>query len=171
MHIERANCRLAAVGAVLLPNVGGWISGYVVRDSYGEWYDSLKKPDWRPPKAAFGFVWTALYSGMGYASYLVWKDGGGFSGDAKLPLALYGTQLALNFAWSPIFFGAHCLKGSLVEIGLLTAAAAGTGHMFYQINKTAGYLFVPYLAWLGMASALNYCIWRDNKDVDCKKTT
>lgn len=167
-HGAFGECR-RILGAVLLPNVGGWISGYSVKNNYGSWYDSLKKPEWQPPKASFGIVWTAMYSGMGYASYLVWRDGGGFSGDAKLPLALYGTQLALNFAWSPIFFGVHCMKGGLIVIGLLTATATATAHMFYNINKTAGYLFIPYIAWLGFASALNYVIWRDNKDKDCKQ--
>jgi len=154
-----------AVGAVALPILGGHLSGYLGRENYGAWYDSLKKPDWKPPRLAFPIVWTSLYSGMGYASYLVWKEGGGFHGTAQLALAAYGTQLSLNFAWSPIFFGQRSIKGGLIDIALLDAAAIGTTFLFYKVHPTAGYILVPYLAWLALATALNYRIFKDNPEV------
>lgn len=45
-----------------------------------------------------------------YASYLIWNDLGGCSSKAIVPLGLYGAQLALNWAWPPLFFGARNLK-------------------------------------------------------------
>nr|CAD7435572.1 unnamed protein product [Timema monikensis] len=153
-----------AVGATILPNVGGWISSYANRQEIKVWYETLKRPSWRPPNYVFAPVWTGLYCSMGYASYLVWRDGGGLEGAARLPLALYSSQIALNWAWSPIFFGAHSLKWGLVDITLLWLNVAACVFTFNQVNKTAGLLLVPYLGWLTVASALNYVIWRDNPD-------
>lgn len=97
-------------GAVILPNIGGWVNGAFIMNDIKNWYQGLKFPSFRPPDSVFGPVWTALYSGMGYASYVVYKQGGGFSGPARFPLMLYGAQLALNWAWTPIFFHYHELK-------------------------------------------------------------
>ena len=68
--------RIAA--AVVLPTVGGFIGSFssAKNTKVGGWYDSLQKPWWTPPKWVFGPMWTYLYASMGYASYLVWKDGG-----------------------------------------------------------------------------------------------
>ena len=89
---------------------------------------------------------------MGYASYLVWRDGG----DATC-LSLYAVQLALNWAWPPIFFGLHNAKVScnidksphlsqaaFYEICLLWVAVAATGLKFYSVNPVAGLVFLPY---------------------------
>lgn len=152
-----------ALGAVILPNIGGIGGGVITKNSL-PWYEGLNKPSWRPPNYAFGIVWTSIYSSIGYASYLVYKEGGGFDGAAKVPLIVYGSNLLLNWAWTPIFFGAKRLDVALYEIQLINATALATGYLFYKINPVAGYIFIPYCAWLGVATLLNYVIWRDNKD-------
>lgn len=151
-----------AVGATILPNLGGWAGGLITAKNINPWYESLRKPDWRPPNWAFGPIWTTLYCSMGYASYLVWRDGGGFAGEAGCPLALYGINLGLNWAWTPIFFGAKSLKWSFYEILAVLGSSAATTTAFYQVNRTAGYLLFPYVAWGSLATVLNYVIWRDN---------
>ncbi|XP_049770530.1 translocator protein-like [Schistocerca cancellata] len=127
-----------------------------------DWYDRLRKPRWTPPRWAYAPVWSALYAAMGYASYLVWRDGAGFPGPARLPLVLYGSQLVLNWLWGPIFFGARSIPWSLVDITLLWANVAACGYSFYGINAVAGYLFVPYFLWVTLATALNYQIYKLN---------
>ncbi|XP_012728160.2 translocator protein [Fundulus heteroclitus] len=155
---------LPLIGFTALPHVGGILGGLIRRKEVYTWYASLKKPSWCPPNAAFPVVWTSLYTGMGYGSYLIWKDLGGFTEDAVVPMGLYGLQLALNWASVPLFFGAHSQKWGLIEIVLLDGAIGATMLSWYPINRTASLLLAPYLAWMCYTTAIRYCIWRDNPD-------
>ena len=123
----------------------------------GAWYAALMKPAWNPPSWIFGPAWTLLYTLMAVAAWLVWKRVG-FS----RPLAFYFVQLALNAAWTPIFFGAHQLGWALMEIILLWIMILLTLLSFRRVTPTAGWLFVPYLAWVSFASFLNLTLWRLN---------
>src|SRR5262245_12415992 len=95
----------AAVGsAVTLPEINGW-------------YASLPKPSWNPPNWVFGPVWSTLYLLMAVSAWLVWREAG-FTG-ARIALALFGIQLALNVLWSVLFFGWHRPDLALVDIAAL----------------------------------------------------
>ncbi|XP_001607853.1 translocator protein [Nasonia vitripennis] len=150
------------VVATVHPNLGGWAGGIITRKNINPWYESLKKPTWTPPKWAFAPIWTTIYCSMGYASHLVLRDSGSWE-NAALPLSIYGANLALNWAWTPIFFGAHQVKWALYEIIALWGTTAALGIVFYRVNQTAGLLIAPYLAWNTLAAALNYVIYRDNE--------
>uniref|UniRef100_A0A7N4V2X3 Translocator protein n=2 Tax=Sarcophilus harrisii TaxID=9305 RepID=A0A7N4V2X3_SARHA len=153
-----------AVGFTLFPSIGGMLGSRVTSREVPTWYATLKKPSWHPPYWSLGPVWGTLYTAMGYGSYLVWKELGGFTEKALVPLGLYAGQLALNWAWPPLFFGAHQMGWGLVEIILTSGAAVATTVSWYPVNRTAARLMYPYLAWMVMATTLNYCVWRDNKD-------
>lgn len=153
-----------AVGAVALPYVGGIVGNMATQKEIQGWYRSLKKPRWTPPNWAFGPVWSCLYAGMGYASYRVYNILGGFNKNSVVPLTLYGTQLALNWAWTPIFFGKHSLKWGLIEILALDIMVLATGIAFHKEDKIAGLLFVPYMIWLSLASSLTAWIWKNNEE-------
>ena len=96
---------LPAVGFLALPLLGGYLSGRGTKDNIKEWYEKLNLPWYRPPNWIFAPVWSVIYSCMGASSYLIWREGG-FE-EQCLPLAVYGGQLLLNLAWTPIFFGQH----------------------------------------------------------------
>ena len=124
------------------------------------WYKTLAKPSWNPPDSVFAPVWTTLFIMMGIAAWLVWQRGGLKA--AVLPLSLFGFQLALNVAWSWIFFGLHQPGWAFVEIIVLWLAILATTVAFFRCSKIAGWLLVPYLAWVSFASVLNFTIWRLN---------
>ena len=124
------------------------------------WYQTLTKPAWTPPDWVFGPVWTTLYLLMAVAAWLVWRRRGWSSGRAAL--GLFAIQLALNAAWSPLFFRLHSPGLALLDIILLWAAIAATVWSFGRISALAGSLFVPYLMWVSYATFLNWAIWRMN---------
>jgi tryptophan-rich sensory protein len=124
------------------------------------WYRELTKPSWNPPAWVFGPVWTTLYVMMATAAWLVWQQRG--LAAAAGPLALFCVQLALNIAWSWIFFGMHQVGWAFVDLVLLWLAIAATMVAFFKRSTYAGLLLVPYLAWVSFAGALNFAIWRLN---------
>ena len=102
-----------------------------------------------------------LYAGMGFAAYPVKRQ----SGWGAWPVQLALVHYCLNLTWAPIFFGLKRFgAAAYVNIALLTTLAACIP-AFFQANRTAGLLLVPYLAWLGFATALNFEIWRLNPGV------
>jgi benzodiazapine receptor len=127
----------------------------------GEWYARLQKPTWNPPNWIFAPVWTALYTAMAIAAWLVWKRGG-FAGQ-RVALSLFLAQLIFNALWSPLFFGLHHPGLAFANIVLLWLALLGTVAAFWKVRPLAGALLVPYLAWVTFASALNFALWRLNR--------
>lgn len=136
----------------------GYLSGMVTRDSINTWYPTLEKPFFNPPNWIFAPVWTALYIMMGIAAGLVWGSGA----DKKLVrkgLGFFAIQFGLNALWSYLFFGLHNPLLALVEIVLLLLMIYETYAIFRKIDKAAGYLFIPYIAWVSFATLLNASIW------------
>lgn len=126
----------------------------------GEWYAALKKPAWNPPGWLFGPVWSALYTLMAVSAWLVWQRGGFHA--QRRPLTLFLAQLALNAAWTPLFFGLHRPGVAFAEIILLWVAIAWTLAAFWPVHRVAAWLLVPYLAWVSFAAVLNGTLWRLN---------
>lgn len=129
----------------------------------GPFYAGLARPEWAPPAALFGPVWTVLYLLMGVAAWLVWRVGG-FAA-ARTALTLFLVQLAFNALWSWLFFGWHLGALAFVDILLLWALIVATLIAFWRLRPLAGALLVPYLLWVSFAAALNYAVWRLNPQV------
>ncbi len=148
---------LALVGFLVLTLGVAALSGAATADSVRSWYPSINKPSWTPPSWLFGPVWTLLYLTMAVAAWLVWRQAGW--GGA---LVMFGVQLLLNALWSPLFFGWQQIGWAFVDIVALWLAILATTILFWQVVPAAGILFLPYLAWVSFATALNFALWRLN---------
>lgn len=140
---------IAAVAGSLatMPNIPGW-------------YASLAKPVFTPPNWVFGPAWTILYAAMALAFFRVLRRASGPR--LQWALVVFFTQIALNGGWSFAFFAAHNPALGLLEIACLWLSVLLTLLLFWRIDRVAGLLFVPYLAWVSYAAVINAAIWMLN---------
>ncbi len=122
--------------------------------SFSALFEKYKEPPLLPPAWLFPVVWTILYAVMGYSAYLVSISD---KRDArKKALAIYWTQLGVNFLWSIVFFRFEALWAAFGVILLLLALIIAMLTAFRKVNLTAAVLNIPYLLWVIFASYLNY---------------
>ncbi len=154
--------RRAAAGLVVALALCFGVSaagGLATSSSVGTWYQELARPWWTPPGWVFGPVWLTLYTMMAVAVWDVWRS----PGATRTALALFGIQLALNLAWSFLFFGLRSPGLGLVGIVLLIGVLASTIREFRRKRPRAALLLVPYLLWTSFAAVLNATIWWMNR--------
>ena len=145
---------------VLAGSASGWLSN----SGYGNpWFDGLTKPFFMPPGWVFGVVWPILYTLLGLALALILAEPP--SDRRRNALILFFAQLAINFAWSPVFFAAHAIQAALGMIVVMAGFAAFAAGQFRRIRPLAGLLMLPYLLWLCFAAALNSAIGNLNPGV------
>lgn len=143
---------LVAIPAIVLGGlVAGWLSNSGMDNG---WFAALEKSRLQPPSYLFGPVWVALYALMGLALAVVWNEPP--SRDRTNAFRLFFAQLALNYAWSPVFFGGHMMEIAFVLLFLILLLALVTAKAFRRIRPMAGWLLLPYLLWLCLAVVLNY---------------
>ena len=148
--------KIAILTVVAIELLGG-LSGWISNSGYGnDWFDGLAKPSFMPPGAAFGIVWPILYALLGISLALVLAEPP--SARRKTGLILFFAQMALNFAWSPLFFAAHDISLAKWVIFAMAALAAAAARQFLHVRREAGLLMIPYLGWLVFAATLNASI-------------
>ncbi|HYW56009.1 MAG TPA: TspO/MBR family protein [Polaromonas sp.] len=123
-------------------------------------YAQLVRPAWAPPAGAFGPVWSVLYLLMGIAAWLVWRERGAHKLGTALTLFL--VQLGANALWSWLFFAWRQGALAFFDVLVLLALIALTIVFFWRISRWAAALMLPYFAWVCIASALTWSVWRNN---------
>jgi tryptophan-rich sensory protein len=147
---------LAWLAVCFIVSAIGAVASVQARSFYGQ----LVRPEWSPPGSVFGPVWTALFTLMAIAAWLVWRQGGLRANRGALGLFL--VQLGFNALWSWLFFAWKLGAWALADIALLWVLIGLTLVAFWQSNRLAALLLVPYLLWVSFAFALNYAMWQFN---------
>jgi tryptophan-rich sensory protein len=138
----------------------GALGGSVVATSVDTWYAELAKPSFTPPDEVFAPIWTAFYVLMAIAAWRVWRAAD--RDTRRGPLTLFALQLALTLGWTVVFFGLQKIGAALATIVVLDVGVVVTTLAFRPIDRWAGLLMVPYLAWVVFATVLTIAIWRLN---------
>jgi translocator protein len=137
------------------------IGGLATASSVRTWYPLLNKPSWTPPSWLFGPAWTTLYVLMSVAAWRIWSLPAQTS--RTTVLRLHALQLGLNALWSVLFFGLQRPDLALVEVGTLWLVLAYLQRRLWPLDRLAAALWLPYLAWVSFASALNASVWWLNR--------
>ena len=147
-----------AIIAVTAASIIGQLATY---PNLAPWYSGLAKPSFNPPNWIFAPVWTALYVLMAFAVWRVLRQPGA-SAVRRLALGLFFIQLALNAAWSWMFFGANSPLLGMINIIPQMLIILATIITFHRLDRIAAWCLVPLAAWVAFASVLNVAIWRLN---------
>lgn len=148
--------------AIILCQAAGLLGSWFTTPALGSWYAALQKPAFTPPGWVFGPVWITLYLLMAISAWLIWRQGLSQPG-VKLALLFFLLQLAINAAWSPVFFGARSPAGALFLLALLLVLLFITIYLFFPLSRAAALLLLPYFLWSSFALVLNGAIVNLNR--------
>ena len=149
------------ISILIALSVGG-LSAFITRDGMSI-YEDIVSPPLSPPSILFPIVWTILFVLMGISSSIVFNSKGAPASSRFQGLFTYGISLAVNFFWSIIFFNMRMYFLAFVWLVLLWVLILKTIIEYWEINKIAAYLQIPYLIWVTFAGYLNIAIWFLNK--------
>ena len=146
-----SNKPLVYLAFIILVLGGGLLIG--ASNMPGDWYQSLAKPSFNPPNWVFAPVWSLLYVIIGVVGARTW-----LTLRHSMAMRLWFAQLVFNFAWSPVFFGLKDPVSAMIVILGLLVCVAGFIAVSWRQDRTTALLFLPYLAWVAFATALNTAI-------------
>ncbi len=152
--------------AVLITSVVLGVGGALT--NVGMWYRRLRKPKWNPPNWAFGPAWTIILGLAAWAGVLAWTRAPDTASHWRIGL-LFGANIVLHMAWSPLFFNLKRPDWALIEVPFLWLSILALIIALAPISTLAAALLAPYLAWVSFAAFLNLTIVRLNAPFGARK--
>lgn len=138
----------------------GALMGFITSTGTDGWYQTLERSPLNPPDYMFGIAWTILYVFLAVYSWLMTYAPRTVR--TRRILMLFAAHMALNWAWSPVFFVVHALFASYVIILILILTGLALIWMSWPVRRAGALLLVPYLLWLMFAAHLSWFIWTNN---------
>lgn len=125
------------------------------------WYKTLVLPAIAPPGYFIGIIWTIIYILVGASAILFWNKN---KNDAEFRITAlwFVVNGLLNLFWSFVFFKAHFLGWSIVEMSFLNLTTLVLIYRLWRNNRTSAWLLTPYVAWVSFATYLAFLIWKLN---------
>ena len=141
--------------SILIPVSIGLVNSSLVLNS-SNWCLGLYKPFFSFPDGVFVSIWTILYILVGLSFYCIWKKKD--LKEFQAEIFIYLGQLGLSSLWFFIFFCLRSPSFAFIEMSFLLISVAIFSLKFYKINKTSGYLLIPYIVWVSFVAVLNFSI-------------
>lgn len=160
MNMKKHNWKIYAFWILLAEGVGA-LSGWLTREGTRVYNETIIQPPLSPPSAVFPVVWAILYALMGIGAARVYLSPA--SGARSRGLLLFLIQLAFNFLWSIVFFNLQAFGFAFVWLIALWLLIAWMTVTFWQVDKPAALLQIPYLLWVAFAGYLNLGVWMLNR--------
>lgn len=142
---------IATAAAICVAALGATVT------DLGPWYQALAKPSWNPPDVVFPMGWTVIYALITIAGITAWRAAP-TAAKAEWVIGLFALNGFLNIGWSLIFFRLQRPDWALIEVGLLWLSILAMILYCGRFSKSAAWLLVPYLVWVGFAAALNWAV-------------
>jgi benzodiazapine receptor len=145
-----------ALAVVAATSILGQIATY---PNLAPWYAGLVKPSFNPPNWIFAPVWTTLYALMAFALWRILRARMPSGMHRRYMVGLFFLLLALNAAWSWMFFWAHSPLLGLINIVPQLGVVIATVVSFARVDRLAAFCLLPLAAWVAFAGVLNTAIW------------
>ena len=133
----------------LTASIGG---NFTVLD---DWYYSLIQPSWKPDDLIFPIAWTIIFTLCAISGGMLLSSASTYSLKLRVT-ACFLLNAFLNVWWSYLYFFIKRPDVALLEVVFLWGSIIVLISLSRSINKVASMLLIPYLAWVTLASVLNY---------------
>ena len=120
----------------------------------GPWYFSLKHPMWKPPDAAFGVIWSTIFTLCAISAWLAWQAADTPALRRRV-LVLFGVNAVLNIVWSALYFKLQRPDWALLEVVFLWLSILALMMGLWRLSRWASLLLITYWVWVSTATLLN----------------